>query len=138
MFFSFWQGIFLAILAAVGAIPGFWLYDSVQAGIVINAALICVEMMFISVMHIWAYPYDMYRIMAMSQAPLIHDVQRSTSVLANVRHTLAQGDTIRDTVDAFGPRVLKDKFGTSERPQQQVGDMHNIPLDTDDENHDFG
>jgi hypothetical protein len=49
VFFSFWQSIFIAILCAVGAIQGFWLYTATQAGIVLNAVLICVEMAGISV-----------------------------------------------------------------------------------------
>ncbi len=101
----------------------------------------------ISIMHIWAYPVDLYRVLAMSQAPLIHDVQRSTSVLASVRHTLAQGDTIRDTVDAFAPKSLQQKFVNrpsqqlhQQQQQQQQQQQHHrggLADTTDDENNDF-
>lgn len=136
VFFSFWQGILISILSATGVISGFWLYTPTQAGVVINAVLICFEMTGIAVLQLFAYPVDLYRIMAMSQAPLIHDVRRSDSVLANVRHTLAQGDTLRDTVDAFAPNAIKKKLQTGAK---EAGPAGSVPLEiVTDEDDDFG
>jgi hypothetical protein len=87
---------------------------------------------------IWAYPVDIYRVIAMSQAPLIHDVKRSTSVLQSVRHTLAQGDTIRDTVDAFGPRSVREKQQRLQQQKDAAIALDEVPITTDDEAHDFG
>lgn len=102
VFFCFWQALLIAILVAAGAIKGFWLYDASEAGIVINNLIICCEMFCVAVMHIFAYPYDVYRVRAQSQAPLIHDVSLSKTVLQSVKHTLTQKDTLIDTLGAFG------------------------------------
>lgn len=137
VFFSFWQGVFISILSATGAISGFWLYTPAQSGVAINAVLICFEMTAIAVLQIFAYPVDLYRILAMSQTPLIHDVRRSESMLANVRHTLAQGDTLRDTVDAFAPNAIKRKLNNNNN--NQSGAAGTAPLDiATDEDDDFG
>lgn len=37
--------------------------------------LICVEMLVVSVLHVYAFPYGIYKVRFMSQAPLIHQVE---------------------------------------------------------------
>jgi hypothetical protein len=35
--------------------------------------LICVEMLIVALLHLRAFPYDIYRVRFMTQAPLIHE-----------------------------------------------------------------
>lgn len=101
--FSFWQSIFIALLVAVGAIGGFWVYNAFEAGIVINSALICFEMCIVAILHMWAYPVDLYRILCLAQAPLLHAVHKQ-SVLESMKHSLTQADTVKDALSTFGGR----------------------------------
>jgi len=116
VFFSFWQSVVIAILVAAGVIHGFWIYTPAQAGIILANTLVCIEMLFVSVLDYKAYPVDLYRITTASSHPLVQSTQKPASFLQNVKHVTSQGDTLHDTMDAFAPPA-----------QQQSVALHSLP-----------
>ena len=60
VFFSFWQGVLLAILGSVGAIPASPDYAQWQVALGIQDTMICVEMFLISIAMHWAFGYEEY------------------------------------------------------------------------------
>lgn len=91
MFWVFWQGLVFAVLSGFGLIPPSWKYSSWEFALVLNNAIITVEMFSVAgfcfffarkrnaccsqqkekVLHVFAYPYDVYRVSVQSQRPLV-------------------------------------------------------------------
>ncbi len=60
--------------------------------------------------HFVAFPYDVYRISAMSQQPLIHEVELQGGVMRGLKHTVKQNDVVVDTVRTFVPKAVRNLF----------------------------
>eukprot|EP01024_Parvocaulis_polyphysoides_P029994 TRINITY_DN27245_c0_g1_i1.p1 TRINITY_DN27245_c0_g1~~TRINITY_DN27245_c0_g1_i1.p1 ORF type:complete len:441 (-),score=43.68 TRINITY_DN27245_c0_g1_i1:266-1588(-) len=63
VFFSFWQGITIALLFRIGVIQpsGNWkTYDKQEMSSAIQDFLICIEMFFAAIGHAWAFPVEDY------------------------------------------------------------------------------
>ena len=58
-------------------------------------------MLGVSILHIYAFPVDMYRIKAQSQAPLVHDISLGTSARKGLKSIINQGDVLKATASAF-------------------------------------
>ncbi len=71
VFWVFWQGLIFAILAGFGVIPPMWRYSTWEFALVLNNSIITIEMFSVAVLHIWAYPYDVYKVSVQSQRPLV-------------------------------------------------------------------
>lgn len=65
----------IAILVALKWIPPVEGWDPGQVAVNSQALLICFEMCIFALLHMMAFPYDVYRISAQSQAPLVHDIE---------------------------------------------------------------
>jgi hypothetical protein len=66
-------------------------------------------MFLFSVLHLFAFPYDMYQVNTLSQKPLIHEVNLGGSVMKGVAHSVNQLDIVTDTIDTFGPTKKRDE-----------------------------
>jgi hypothetical protein len=67
IFFSFWQSVFIAVLVKSGIISVGWIdptwsdYDAADCANAIQEFLICVEMFFFAILHLYAFPADEYK-----------------------------------------------------------------------------
>eukprot|EP01102_Stenamoeba_stenopodia_P013767 TRINITY_DN4505_c0_g1_i1.p1 TRINITY_DN4505_c0_g1~~TRINITY_DN4505_c0_g1_i1.p1 ORF type:complete len:457 (+),score=78.46 TRINITY_DN4505_c0_g1_i1:212-1582(+) len=108
VFFCFWQDVTFALLVYIGVVPGWSEWDPSEVASALNNLLVCIEMFVISILQNYAYPYDLYAIKALSQAPLVHDVERASSVVSGLQNTVNPKDVMQDTVDLFVPNQLQN------------------------------
>eukprot|EP01133_Synstelium_polycarpum_P014956 gene14956-17683_t len=107
--FVFWQYIIISGMEHFGWIKPLdcWTVGQVSEGL--NNLLICFEMFGVSILHIYAFPYELYRVRAFSSAPLIHRVEMGT-VFKSVINSVSQRDMIKETKSAFkGTRITDGK-----------------------------
>ncbi|GAM27698.1 hypothetical protein SAMD00019534_108740, partial [Acytostelium subglobosum LB1] len=107
VFFCFWQSVVISGMVTLGVIKGIdgWETGEVSAGL--NNFLICFEMFGVSILHIYAFPYELYRVRAFSSAPLIHRVEMG-SVFKSVINSVSQRDMVKETVHAFKGTKITD------------------------------
>eukprot|EP01113_Clastostelium_recurvatum_P043513 TRINITY_DN7215_c0_g1_i1.p1 TRINITY_DN7215_c0_g1~~TRINITY_DN7215_c0_g1_i1.p1 ORF type:complete len:483 (-),score=95.89 TRINITY_DN7215_c0_g1_i1:44-1492(-) len=103
VFFCFWQSVAISLAVHFGWIPSVDGWNTGEVSIGLQNFLICFEMFLIALMHIKAFPAEIYRVQAMSSGPNMYrmDANQVGSALKAFANSLAQGDMIRDTVDAF-------------------------------------
>lgn len=61
IFFSFWQGVGISILTYIGAIHDVGSWSAENIAIALQDLIICIEMFFISIAHIYVFPYSPYQ-----------------------------------------------------------------------------
>lgn len=110
VFFCYWQSVIIAIVVAFHGVKTLDEWSPGQVATAIQNCLICVEMLFFSILHIWAFPTDIYKIIAWSQAPFIHQIELGGSVMKGVRNAANQSDMVSDTAEAFNLKRKKDKY----------------------------
>ncbi len=71
----FRQSVVISIVVALHLIPSINEWDEGKVATMIQNMLICLEMFLFSVLHLWAFPYDLYKVDTQSQKPLIHTVE---------------------------------------------------------------
>jgi hypothetical protein len=67
----------------------------------------------VSILHLWAFPHDIYRVSSQAEAPLAHASRVGMqNVAKSAVGALSQKDMVDDTVSAFGrkKRGKKDKY----------------------------
>jgi len=89
IFFSFWQGVAIAVLAYFGAFHnvGTWSSEEIATGL--QDFMVCIEMFFISIIHVYVFPYHPF-----------HNPNKKPFVRAILR-----GD-IKGSLDPFSEAVL--------------------------------
>eukprot|EP00033_Pygsuia_biforma_P001123 GCRY01001280.1.p1 GENE.GCRY01001280.1~~GCRY01001280.1.p1 ORF type:complete len:352 (+),score=33.31 GCRY01001280.1:161-1216(+) len=94
IFFSWWQGVGLAVLARLGILDGVGGYQEETVAMGIQDFLICVEMFFASLAHIWAFPADDY---------IVKDDDRvaRTPLISSILDVVDPRDLFSDSVDTF-------------------------------------
>jgi len=105
IFFAFWQGIIISLLAA------FDIVADPKVSLRIQDATICVEMFFISIAHAYAFGYSQYR--DSSSVPILEELKTNpiytiTPVLQNLWKVLNVRDVVNDTIDTFGREKAVD------------------------------
>mmetsp|Transcript_32756 Transcript_32756/g.51200 ORF Transcript_32756/g.51200 Transcript_32756/m.51200 type:complete len:350 (-) Transcript_32756:40-1089(-) len=107
IFFAFWQGVFFAILVAIGAIPSYQEISPDTISLAIQDYILCIEMFFLSIGFLVSFPYFPYSNPHTSLRELrrINQIGRSTSDVFNVT------DTIEETKETFHPDRLSENFG---------------------------
>jgi len=112
LFLTFWQGVLISVLGAAGVIPELWGMTSAEVAVCIQNAVICVEMAGVSILHLWAFPHDIYRVSSQSEAPLTHETAVGKQSVAKAAvGALSQKDMVDDTVTAFGRKKrTNDKY----------------------------
>eukprot|EP01116_Phalansterium_solitarium_P015820 TRINITY_DN3538_c0_g2_i1.p2 TRINITY_DN3538_c0_g2~~TRINITY_DN3538_c0_g2_i1.p2 ORF type:complete len:486 (+),score=149.83 TRINITY_DN3538_c0_g2_i1:99-1460(+) len=108
VFFCYWQSILMAIISAFGMVPDLPFMTEAQIGQGFQNVLICLEMLVFAILHIVAYPVDLYRITSQSQMPLARKVQQAAGMHRGIKETLDQSDLLADTVDSFLPTFKRD------------------------------
>jgi len=111
IFLAFWQSVAIAGMVHFGWIPSVYCWSIGDVSIGLQNFLICFEMFFISLMHIVAYPYELYRVRALTNAP-IQSRMDGTSVLKNMVNMFNQADLIDDTIESL---AIKKKKGRKMR-----------------------
>ena len=109
LFFVFWQGVAIASLMWFGWIPSAWHLEPEEFGIALQNLIVTVEMALIAILHLFAFPVDMYRIKAQSQAPLVHEVEVDHNAIKAVGKTINQIDVVKATAQAFKIRGKRRK-----------------------------
>jgi hypothetical protein len=94
IFASYWQGFFLSILQALGAIPNVEGYTSDNLAAAIQDALICCEMPIFAVAHWYAFSWHDYADITISSARM--------PVKYACRDAFGIRDLIEDTKETFG------------------------------------
>jgi len=109
IFFSFWQGVAIAVLAHFHLIRGTDDMDQATEGTYLQDFLICVEMFFLSVAHHYAFPYRKFR--DPKKAPFLYDRSSKrlfanpksniTPLIQNFYNVASISDVITDTKNSF-------------------------------------
>eukprot|EP01111_Echinosteliopsis_oligospora_P018953 TRINITY_DN8945_c0_g1_i1.p1 TRINITY_DN8945_c0_g1~~TRINITY_DN8945_c0_g1_i1.p1 ORF type:complete len:414 (+),score=107.14 TRINITY_DN8945_c0_g1_i1:152-1393(+) len=132
IFLAFWQSLVIAGLAHFGLIPSVYCWSVGDVATGLQNFLMCFEMFFIALLHIVAYPYELYRVKALTTAPLRSNEQKS-SVLRNMVNTFNQKDLIKETVDSVYVSKAKAKREAAlmkDKRQDKLG-----PSDPSDSHH---
>lgn len=108
IFLAFWQSVIISGMVSFGWIPSVNCWSVGDVAIGLQNFLICFEMFFISLMHISAYPYELYRVRALTNAP-IQSRMDGTSVLKNMVNMFNQADLIEDAVESLAIKKKKKK-----------------------------
>jgi len=58
LFLCFWQGFFISVMAKFGLIHSLGEFTTQNVALAVQDLLICVEMLAISIVHMWAFPYE--------------------------------------------------------------------------------
>jgi len=113
LYFSFWQSTVIGILSNMDVIPRADQWSKHDVGKALNDYLICVEMLVLSAVHIYVYPYSEYVNVRNSN---VDDMDgRVTSPKAgfqliqpvrNLGHVMDQSDLISDIVVAYHPSQI--------------------------------
>jgi hypothetical protein len=128
IFLAFWQSVVIAGMVHFGWIPSVYCWSVGDVAIGLQNFLICFEMFFISLMHISAYPYELYRVRALTNAP-IQSRMEGTSVLKNMVQMFNQADLIDDTIESLA--IKKKKKKENDNNLFKVEDQkHALPLTT--------
>jgi len=104
VFFCYWQSIILLGLVQFKFLPSLNNWPRNRTAAMLQNLAICFEMFVFAILFIYAFPYEMYRIGAMSQAPLIHEIQLGGNIKGSLTDTVNQKDMVQDTYDSFVPK----------------------------------
>jgi len=109
VFFCYWQSVAIAIAVGVGWIQTRKNWTESEVGTVIMNGMVCIEMLIFSIMHLVAFPSDLYLIRAMSQAPLIRDAELQEGGYARAMADVTkQTDLMKDTFHTFVPKAIRN------------------------------
>jgi len=110
VFFCFWQSVAISFMTSWGWIPTLDGWDAGEISTGLQNFLICFEMFGVAILHIYAFPYELYRVRAFSAAPLIHRVEMGT-VFKSVVNSISQKDMVKETRHAFkGTKITDGKM----------------------------
>jgi len=109
IFLAFWQSVIIAGMVHFQWIPSVYCWSVGDVAIGLQNFLICFEMFFISLMHISAYPYELYRVRALTNAPLQSRMD-GKSVLKNMVNMFNQADLIDDTLETLAIKKKRNEL----------------------------
>lgn len=115
IFLAFWQSIVIAFMAHFGWIPSFNCLSQGDVATGLQNFLMCFEMFLVALLHIVAYPYELYRVRALTTAPIDNTVKNS--VLKNMVNMMNQADLLKDTLESLAVR----------RPDRGTKDLGSSP-----------
>jgi hypothetical protein len=152
VFFCYWQSVVIMAIVGLGWIPEFRDWNHARIGTTLQNLLICFEMCVFALLHLWAFPYDIYQVGVQSQAPLVQQFELNRGVKGirkGVRDTINQKDMILDTFDAYAPRIVKttqigtkkNRFTRADKQSEEDSNLQSLQSDSDDEiemDDDFG
>jgi Organic solute transporter Ostalpha len=98
IFFTYWQGVLIALLVLVSAIPSAWGLDEGEFAVAIQNFAITIEMIGIAVLHMYAFPSDIYDTRV---RPLVAEVAVKPTIASGVVSSFDQRDVLHDTATAF-------------------------------------
>jgi len=101
-----------------------------EFAIAVQNFAITIEMFGIAILHLYAFPADMYRIQAQSQAPLVHQIELGGSSLKSILSSVNQTDILKDTQDAFTFHKRK-KYDQRRSRRDSISDFHDSDSDVD-------
>lgn len=64
IFFIFWQSLIITVLYHFDFLPLLFEWDSYRSSVTLENILVCGEMFFISITHLWIYSYEPYKILS--------------------------------------------------------------------------
>jgi len=106
LFFSFWQSVFIGALSFFDVIPavGEWKKEQVATGL--QDYIICIEMFFLSIAHIFVFPYQPYRDY---RAPWFNEatIAAIRGSAKNFSIVVNQHDLIADLRTVYDPEHIK-------------------------------
>jgi len=121
IFFCYWQSVVISVVVALGLIPRIADWSEGQVATTIQDMLICFEMFLFSILHFYAFPYDMYKVNTLSQKPLIHTIELGGGVMKSVAHSMNQSDMVNDTIETFGKKK-EEKLSPITPPMRAIRD----------------
>jgi len=101
LFFSFWQGVLIAIITYFNVIPqnvGNWTQDNISRGL--QDFIICIEMLMLSIAHIWVFSYEPY-------LPKEDDEYHSSPIKNFAIDVMNPTDVVKDVKRAYHPKHIK-------------------------------
>jgi len=98
-----------------------------EVGTFIWNGMVCIEMLIFSIMHLIAFPSDLYTIRAMSQAPLIRDVELEDGGYARaISDVTKQTDIMKDTFNTFVPKIIRNLNKPRQPKEKNLDSAHGI------------
>eukprot|EP00164_Ancoracysta_twista_P001171 GFYU01001541.1.p1 GENE.GFYU01001541.1~~GFYU01001541.1.p1 ORF type:complete len:352 (+),score=25.94 GFYU01001541.1:194-1249(+) len=95
LFFSFWQGVVIAIMVRAGVIHDVDGYPAQHLAIGLQDTIICIEMFIAALCHIWAFSYKEFEDSRYQEMPMLRNVLQVvnfTEVLSDVHDTFLGGN----------------------------------------------
>jgi len=110
LFFSFWQGVIIAILAFFNVIPGnvgSWTQDNIALGL--QDFIICIEMFILSVVHMYVFTYEVYQEDHIRWYKSSEEVARAIrDPVKNFADVMNPTDVVKDMRHAYHPKNVKE------------------------------
>jgi len=126
LFFSFWQGVFIAILAYFNVIPenaGNWTQDNISRGL--QDFIICIEMFLLSLTHFYVFSHEPYKI---EHVPWYKSTKKALAepMMNFAVDVVNQKDVVTDMKNAYHPKnVIQAK-----KKHKEVKDSYKLKMST--------
>jgi len=102
VFFTFWQGVLIAILSYFGWIKSLGEWQPENTATALQDFIICIEMFIIAVAHHWIFPFKNFRDPTKSSF-FKHVCHNIKPLLRNFCDVLIPTDVVKDTAHTFDP-----------------------------------
>ncbi|KAK5579329.1 hypothetical protein RB653_009011 [Dictyostelium firmibasis] len=99
--FCFWQSIVFMLINKLDFIPDLNDVKASELLDLVNIALTTFELFIVSIVHVYAYPYDFYRVIAINSQPLLVEKVEIGSFFNNIFHTINQNDMLEETMKSI-------------------------------------
>lgn len=136
VFFCYWQSVVIAILVGLKYIPTIEGWSSGEFAAAIQNGLICFEMFIFALAYLRAFPSDIYKIRAMSQKPLVREVEMEGK--GGLTDVISQKDVLKDTVHAFVPdKIISKVKNMKQQKPVEKEEMKQVTLEEWKLNHEL-
>jgi len=136
LFFSFWQGVFIAVLAYYDVLPdsvGKWTQDNISRGL--QDFIVCIEMAILALAHGYVFAVEEYGDIQVWESCTPKEVV-AQPVKNFARHVVNQKDVVQDIKHAYSPsnlsaaKIHHKNLKKEYRSNQKLA-MHSLDMEMD-------
>eukprot|EP01118_Nematostelium_gracile_P010855 TRINITY_DN3797_c0_g1_i1.p1 TRINITY_DN3797_c0_g1~~TRINITY_DN3797_c0_g1_i1.p1 ORF type:complete len:364 (+),score=58.92 TRINITY_DN3797_c0_g1_i1:3-1094(+) len=127
IFFSFWQGVAIAIISFAGLFHDVETYTTKEIQTSLQDFLICVEMFAISIAHSWAFTYTQFQVF---NREYYEEMAKETDIVLSVKDALHPKYDIQSTTSVLVPAAKQTILKVKSIPERKSF-LKNTDYDSD-------